>query len=446
MNNSDKIISVTDKSLRVGSGEYCVNRNHVVITQPQADNIADITEQAIAAGQVLNGRNIALYGMAALIDDPEMPGRHHLAPNATLINEGIIEIHLHGMVEAYKEQIKATANDTKGLYRFIKCFAMAAGKDSMLINEGIIRIFFDQDIDSDTPVYGETLLTGENSTIINNGEIQLIGNGSFATQARGIAVPADNMTIINNGKISLDMERASTIRILATTGVGGAIINYGSIDVKAPGRIMTIARFANTHILNAGAVNIVSKAKYIVNKVSFLYQSYPLACAFYEHSLPNSTPVPPIINNGAVKVHLEGSEESTPQAIAFGIYSEMVGKEEQVHRMENKGTITVTQSGPYDFLTAELGVNVQSAKDFPFHIAIGTWNTTARDFAKTKNLFICNSGVFDFSCAHLCFDRIMERTDIKAEDLVFQTEDARQRGDTYKVINAELFTAKKYNK
>ncbi len=427
----------SEQSLRVGCGEYCVNRNHILITKPQSGNVADITEQAIAAGQVLNGRNIALYGMAALIDDSENPGRQHLASNATLVNEGIIEIHLSEMVKAYKNQIKSVPEDPNGIYRFIKCFAMAAGKDSMIINNGIIRIYFDQDIDSETPVYGETLLAGENSTIINNGEIHLSGNGSFATQARGIAVPANNMTIINNGKINLDMERASTIRILATTGLGGTIANYGSINVKSAGRIMTVARFANTHIINEGDIHIVSKARYIVNKVSFLYQSYPLACAFYEHSLPNKTPVPPIINNGTVTVHLEGSEESTPQAVAFGIYSEMVGKEEQVHRMENTGIIRVTKSGPYDFQVAELGANVQSAKDFPYLIEIGRWRTGVRDFAKTKDLFVCNSGVFDFSHACLLLEGGASATDIMPESLVFQCEDGRMRGDTCTLKNVD---------
>ena len=147
----DKQQICSDQSLRVGYGEYGVNRNHILITKPQSGNVADITEQAIAAGQVLNGRNIALYGMAALVDDPENPGRHHLASNATLVNEGIIEIHLSEMVKAYKEQIKSVPEDTNGIYRFIKCFAMAAGKDSMIINNGIIRIYFDQDIDSETP-------------------------------------------------------------------------------------------------------------------------------------------------------------------------------------------------------------------------------------------------------------------------------------------------------
>ena len=83
---------------------------------------------------------------------------------------------------------------------------------------------------------------------------------------------------------------------------------------------MTIARFANTHLINAGDIDIVSRAHFIVNKVSFLYQSYPLACAFYEHSLPNTQLVPPLVNKGTVKIHLEGSEASTPKAVAFGIY------------------------------------------------------------------------------------------------------------------------------
>lgn len=430
-------LTLTHQSLRVEGGAYGVNRDHIVITTPTADNIADITEQAIAAGQVLNGRNIAVYGMAALSDDPAHKGRHHLAPNATLVNEGIIEIHLREMVEAYRDQIKATPDAETGIYRFIKCFAMAAGKDSMIINEGTIRIFFDQDLDSDTPVYGETLLAGENSTLINNGSIELIGKGSYATQARGIAVPANNMTLINNGSIRLELERASTIRILATTGLGGAILNYGSIDVKSAGRIMAIARFANTHLLNEGRVNIVSKATYIENKVSFLYQSYPLACAFYEHSLPNAHPVPPIVNTGEVTVHLEGSEASTPHAVAFGIYSEMVGKEEQVHRMENTGRITVSQSGPYPFMVAELGANVQSAKDFPYPIEIGEWHTAARDFAATRDLFVCNSGRFDFQHAQLVVEGATDATELRASDLVHQTAEAQDKGDTFAVLHGD---------
>jgi hypothetical protein len=422
---------IINKSLSFKAGEYGVNRGHLVISSPEGCT-ADIQEQAIAAGQILNGRNIALYAMAALKDDPEHPGRQHLAPNATLVNEGVIEIHLDEMVKAYKDQVKSSPKDEKGIYRFVKCFAMAAGKDSMLINNGVIKVYFDYDKESDTPVYGETLLAGENSTIINNGEIQLLSNGSFNTQARAIAVPADNMTIINNGQISLDMERASTIRILATTGIGGSILNYGKISVKAPGRIMTVARFADTHLMNSGEIDIVSKAMFIENKVSFLYQSYPLACAFYEHCLPNKMTLAPIINSGTIKVHLEGSEASTPHAVVFGIYSEMVGEEKQVHIFENTGTIHVSKSGPYDFLVAEMGNNVQSAKDFPYQIEIRKWKTTNRDFAKTKDLFACSSGIYDFSKAELVNEND-ESIPVTTEGLVFQREEAAERGDTCRI-------------
>ena len=114
--------NIVTKSICVGSAGYYVNREHLVISKPEASNIADITEQAIAAGKVLKGRNIVLYALAALMDDEENPGQQHLAPNATLINEGIIEIHMHDIVDAYKGQVKATPDDPNGTYRFVKCF------------------------------------------------------------------------------------------------------------------------------------------------------------------------------------------------------------------------------------------------------------------------------------------------------------------------------------
>lgn len=433
----DSNIEISYNGLRSAAGAYSVNRKHIIIDKVNPTCVADIQEQAIAAGQVLNGRNIALYGMAALVNDEKDPKRQHLASNATLINEGVIEIYLQKMVESYKDSIKATPNDEKGLYRFVKCFAMAAGKNSMIVNEGVIRVHFDQGLVSDVPVYGETLLAGEGSTIINNGTIELVGDGSFATQARAIAVPANDMTIINNGKIRLDMERASTIRILATTGTGGSIVNTGDISIKSSGRIMTIARFADTHILNEGNIDIVFKPKYVVQKVSFLYQSYPLACAFYEHCLPNEKPLPPIVNNGQVNVRLEGSEESTPHAVAFGIYSEMVGEEKQIHRFENTGSIKVSRSGLEDYLVAELGCNCQSHKDFPYMIEIGEWHTYSRNFAETRDLFACGSGIYDFSNTRLTIEGEDDGEPIKAEDLIVQSAEQLERGDTIKIEHAD---------
>ncbi len=423
----------TTDGIRADAGAYLVNYKHIMIKEPSKTCVADIQERAVAAGQILNGRNIALYAMAALTDDKNDPERQHLAPNVTLINEGIIEIYLDEMVKAYKDQIQANKDDTAHLYRFVKCFAIAAGKNSLIVNEGIIRVHFDQE-NADTPVYGETLLAGEGSTIINNGTIELVGKGTFATQARAIAVPADNVTIVNNGEIKVDIEKTSTVRVLATTGKGGSIVNYGKIDVTSSGRLMTIARFADTHVINAGKVNIDFKAHFIEQKVSFLFQSYPLACAIYEHCMPNESILPPLINSGEINMKLEGSKESTDKAVAFGIYSEMVGEEKQVHRFENTGTISVTSTGPYKLTTAELGCNIQSAKDYPYDIQIGEWKTSAREFADTRDLILCKSGRVDLSDADFMIEGGGSYT---AQDLVVQTEEGKEAKDTFVISGAD---------
>ena len=131
-------------------------------------------------------------------------------------------------------------------------------------------------------------------------------------------------------------------------------------------------------------------------------------------------------------MHLEGTEASTPHAVCFGIYSEMVGEEKQVHVFENSGTIHVSKSGPYDFLVAEMGNNVQSAKDFPYQIQIRKWKTKSRDFAKTKDLFACSSGLYDFSQAEFVNEN-GEPIPTSTAGLVYQKEEAAQRGDTCKV-------------
>ena len=203
---------------------------------------------------------------------------------------------------------------------------------------------------------------------------------------------------------------------------------------------MTVARFSNTHLLNAGTIEVISRARYLVNKVSFLYQSNPLACAFYEHSVPNSTVVPPIINQGTIKVHLAGSEASTPDAVAFGIYSEMVGHEEQVHRFENTGRIEVTKSGPYDFVVAEVGCNVQSKEDFAYPIKIGEWRTAARDFSRTRDLFVCKSGRFDFSETSLMLEG---EGPADTAHLACQTKEGKAAGHTFEVAHTEQMKIEK---
>ena len=71
--------------------------------------------------------------------------------------------------------------------------------------------------------------------------------------------------------------------------------------------------------------------------------------------------------------------------------------------------------------------------------------TAARDFAETKDLFVCNSGLFDFAHASLVLEG-EALPDVKAEDLVWQRKEAQERGDTFQVLNAGKMTIRKNNK
>ena len=424
----------TSEGIRVGSGSYLVNKKHIIVGKPSKSCVIDIQEVGAEAAKGMTGRNIAIYGMAAVVDSEADPNIVNLAENATLINEGIIEIYLNEMVEAYKDQIKENKDDTSKLYNFIRCYAMGAGKNSLLINEGIIRLHIDQE-DEEAPVYVLTMSGGEKSTVINNGTIELTGKGTFASQLRAMTVHANDPTIVNNGLIKIDVAESSTVRVLATTKLGGSISNFGEIDVTSSGKIMTIGRMADTHVLNAGKMNIDFKAAFVEQKVSFLYQSDPLACAIYEHCPPGLkiTHIPPVVNTGEINILLEGSEASTDRAVAFGIYTEMIpgGEHTQVHKYENPGTIKLSTSGPYKLVTAELGCNYQCPKDLPYAIKIGKWHTTARDFASTKDLILCKSGKVDLSEA--VFEIEGGSGNYKAEDLISQTDD----GQTFSISGAD---------
>ncbi|MCR5238356.1 MAG: hypothetical protein K6E34_14265 [Lachnospiraceae bacterium] len=434
--NLDNLEKSTE-AIHCGEGGYLVNKKHIIIRTPDKNNVIDIQEYNAEVAQGMSGRNIALYGMACIEEDKDRPGITNVAANATLINEGIIEIYINEMVKAYKDQIKANKDDDTKPYNFIRCYTMVGGRNCTIINEGILRIHLDQE-DEKVPVYVFTTSSGEKATVINNGTLELVGKGSFESQLRAMTIHSHVPTIINNGRINIDVEESSTIRVLATTKTGGAICNFGEINVKSSGKVMTIGRMADTNILNEGEVNVDFKAHWVKQNVSFLFQSDPLACAIYEHCPPGFDFVlPPIVNTGDINVDVEGSEASTDRAVAFGIYTEMIpgGEHTLVHRYDNTGRINVTHSGMYDLTTAELGINYQAPKDLPFPAKILRWDTVARDFSKTKDLILAKSVNMDLSEA--VFGIKGGEGNYSAEDLVAQTDDAKEEGQTFTISGAD---------
>lgn len=419
----------SDKSVFVEKGTYAVNHKHLSIKDAGEDNLFVYRYSAGSQFNVSRKlQNNVICGLVALTDDPDSPGDKMLAPNATLINRGVIDIHFS---ELYAEHIRHTKEDGDA-YQVdaLRGYAMAAGANSVLINEGTINIYMDHDADAETTMYCCAMWGEANSQLVNRGEIHFYGNGSWQSLVRGVGGVANNLQVTNEGLITVDVERAFQTRILHTAGMQGSLWNKGRIDINVAGRVMTMGSVTGTHMTNDGEINVRSIATLIEGKIPYLFNFPPMATGMYEHFRPGTALPAPIVNRGSIKVHLVGSEASGPDAIAFGFYYQMEDSdngETPVRHLANEGTVEVTQEGPKTYVTGEVGVNMQLKRNNPVKLKVGTWNTKKRPFAQTKDLFCCNSAEFDFSELHLLTDGT--ETTVNPEELVFQTEEAEKRGD-----------------
>ncbi len=387
-------------SMIVGKGGYAVNYGHIVVKDPKGEGGFHYSYTNVPNNPGVWVQNDCLTAMAALEPNPERPEEMMFASNATLINRGTIDIHFDEIYKYYMD--KKSRTDTPDDFRFdcVRCFAMLAGDKSLLINEGTINVYMDQDIEAIVSLYACALWANQDSLMLNKGDINFIGNGSYQSFIRGIGSMANDLKAINEGTVTVKLDRAYQTRILHTAGIGGSLINSGKISVDTCGRIMVIGSLQGTRMENHGDIDVVSHSTYIENIVPYHYQFDPLATAFYEHFLPNQDKPCPTINRGNIRIHLDGSEKSGENAVAFGFYLMQIapGKEDDpVHTIYNDGTIEVTQSGPVHYLTAEVGVNIQAPGNNEFTVKIGSWNTKKRDFAATKDLFVCRSARFDLS-------------------------------------------------
>lgn len=405
----------SEMSIFVGKGAYYTNEKHLNIANAEDKNLFIYR---YAAGKQFNTsgklQNNVLCGLVAVTNADD--GDQMLAPNAVLVNNGVIDLHFKDLYERHK----AKASDTNYRVDALRGYAMAAGENSVLINEGVINIYMDHDKDSETTMYCCAMWAEGNSMLINKGEIHFYGNGSYQSLVRGVGGVANNLHVVNEGIITVDVERAFQTRILHSAGMDGSLINKGKINIKVSGRVMTMGSVTGTTMINDGEINVVSLATLIDGKIPYLFNFPPMATGMYEHFRPGKKLTAPIINRGSIKVHLVGSEKSGSEAIAFGFYYQMEDKDENgetpVRVVSNEGTVEVTQEGPQKYITAELGVNMQLGFDNPVKMKVLKWNR-----GKSDHVLACRSAEFDISSAAL------------TENDVFQTSDAKLKNLTCKI-------------
>lgn len=428
-------VPVSDQAIIVNQGTYAVNETYLEISNPSEQNLFIYRYSAGSQFNISRKlQNNVICGMVALTEDPNSPGDMMLAPNATLVNKSTIDLHFKDLYAEHVANQTSLGSDYH--VDALRGYAMAAGENSVLINEGVINIYMDHDKDAETTMYCCAMWAEAHSLLINRGEIHFYGNGSWQSLVRGVGGVTNYLQVINEGLITVDVERAFQTRILHSAGMFGSLWNKGRIKVRVPGRIMTMGSVTGTHMMNDGEMDITSLATLIEGKIPYLFNFPPMATGMYEHFRPGNLLPSPVVNRGTIKVHLIGSEASGPDAIAFGFYYQMENKdngETPVRILANEGLIEVTQEGPKRYVTAEVGANMQLKTNNPIKFKVNRWKTRKREFSQTNDLFACHSAQFDFSELRF-LSQDDEAMDFNAKELVYQTADAAERGDSCTII------------
>lgn len=313
---------------------------------------------------------------------------------ATLINNGVITLHYKDIVDKYGALVD------NGSYALMMGRGLVADEYSTLINNGTIKMVFDED-ESTKSLYFHALYAGNNSSMINNGRIEITGNGSSGADFRGMATRGNDMIMRNYGTIYIDVGNAELSRSLANTGQRSLIENYGTIYNRSHALIYGMAYNRNDQLNNFGKVTAIMNAasEKATNSESAFSSVTPGAMGMVGTG-GNDYSGRGIFNSGVVNVHVMGAY-AKPTAASVGF---MLGNlsspgmtdkqpvDSGIWFVENIGVInrsnTVQPSAENNYVVrnSEIGINTVGGigdQLNPVQAKIGRWATELRDFGAT---------------------------------------------------------------
>ena len=387
------------------SGSTVVNYGNIELGVGKGDIVFEMNSQVITP----QGKhweytlNCCAMGAATLKDgvqDNTTP-----VTNVTMINKGTITVHTHDLVEKYVDQIQSPENP--GLrYKYLRLIGLYAGKNSKVVNDGVINVYFDHDPLVTPTIYVMGLIAGEGSEIINNGEINFYGMGSINTRLRGIGTYSDNINIVNNGLITADVSLADDSRAITTGGTLTNVVNEGTIRLRLPCSVYSMTRYGDTHLTNNGTIEITS------TNVPEGYQALANAqnciqCALYEPLQAVRTGMPPMINNGKIFLKMDESGTPNPNRKLYGMLFDLqdaVAENLNV-TIVNTGSIQLDTPPNSTYEMAEASFSARmNAMSGACNVTLGTWKTKLRDFRTTRDLFQARCVKMDFSQGTLLLD------------------------------------------
>ncbi len=324
------------------------------------------------------------------------------------------------ILSEYKDRLKS-ARDQQKEYDIVFAWGMFAGKNSSLVNNGMINIVHDEEYsDSAYTIFSHPMYTGSHSSLTNNGTVSITGKGSPGAQVRGLTVGHDNVKIINCGKVFIDVAHSWGTRALAVAfGGGSSIINAGSVYTKSDKAVWGISTLNGTQpdaAANLGELTVISEGR---------FEAYTYKTDNQTYKTVNQIPVVPgaygisgcsknggfctLSNHGILRASIQG-DNAKPYAVANGILVYNSSYSGTKTAVVNTGKIEVTSSAPKCtenqniVRAAELGINSFNQKNGAFqteHVQVKEFATTLRDFALTKDFIQAYKAVIDFSEATL---------------------------------------------
>lgn len=410
-------ILITDES-----NSSIINTKEIVVGEGGEDVVFEMSSTIMNENGRVTETTLNCCAMAAVCLDGNKTDTTRTVENVTLINRGIINVHTKGLVERYIDQIQDPEHPDR-LYTYLRILVMYAGKNSTVINEGTINVYFDHDPSVTSTVYVMALVAGEGSNIMNNGEINVYGNGSVATRLRGMATFGNNITAINNGTINAELDMSEDARMITTGGTNSNVINNGVMKMRMPGKILCMTRYGDSNLINNNIIDITSTAM-PEGYESILGDEDYIVCGLYEPLQASRTGMPSLLNRGTIRVAIEGNERTSPVTQGYGMFCDLMApKAEQLEvNIVNDGLITLEQSGPMRYNMAEAGfVARKVAQTGACNIRLGDWQTTLRDFSSTHDLFLAKGAKMNFSGAqlHLLKGEDYQEYSIAPEDLLY---------------------------
>ena len=335
-----------------GNDTITINRGgSITVNESSPNSIGGITSDEQNTGILLRGVG------TRVIRGTEITVFNQPSSNNTITNNGDIIV---------------SGNSSEG----VSVLSPTDGANNRLINHGLIRASSGDSFNG-----ARAVVFSPNSTIINNGTIESLGNNASYTIIMGGGA---NTRIINNGLIRTN-SRSEIGRAIQIEGAGGGS-SGGEINNNATGRILQQGA-------RSAVIRVTSRVTgFTVNNAGEIAASGADADSkgiYFTHNSANSNHT--VNNSGAISTQGDGA-----QAVLFG--SETGVNNSTGNRLENSGTITTrgdnasgVQAGNNNTIHNRKGGVISTQGEFSDGMDLrsnntiindGTIRTSSRQFAR----------------------------------------------------------------